>query len=135
MYQVFKEHPLCEDYDECLARALDHTAESLTTTLNASGAAAPLADNYNVSTTYSMLPGNITTTTAVFDPSVWKEMVQPNTALLTMTLTVFTFVLAYYLKGLRNKKLLGRTVSRTLVSLDSPCCRRNIFRWTALAAS
>ena len=38
-------------------------------------------------------------------------MVQPNTALLTMTLTVFTFVLAYYLKGLRNKKLLGRTVS------------------------
>lgn len=38
-------------------------------------------------------------------------LVQPNTALLSMMLTLFTFAMAYYFKGLRNEKILGRTVS------------------------
>ncbi len=36
---------------------------------------------------------------------------QPNTALLSLILTISTFVLAYVLKDFRNKKFLGRTVS------------------------
>ena len=48
----------------------------------------------------------------------FELLVHPNTALLSMSLTLFTFSLAYYLKGLRNKKVLGRTVRMT-VTYDS----------------
>lgn len=81
------------------------------------------ADNY---TTTGALPGNwtpgptllpgsnMTGPTPMGDsmvPTGLEQYMQPNTALLTMSLTLFTFVVAYALKGLRNKKLLGRTVS------------------------
>ena len=109
---------MCEDYDECLARAIDHTAESLNvsayTTSSSSSytSTPPAANSFNTSTPGNV--GNFTTAVVYVTTPEWRDMVQPNTALLTMTLTVFTFVLAYYLKGLRNKKLLGRTVSDEL---------------------
>ena len=36
---------------------------------------------------------------------------QPNTALLSLILTLGTFLLAYALKGFRNSQFLGRSVS------------------------
>lgn len=51
--------------------------------------------------------GNATTDSSL----EFELLVHPNTALLSMTLTLFTFCMAYYFKTLRNKKILGRTVS------------------------
>lgn len=111
MLQVFKAYPLCQDYERCIAHAINDTTDILPHNISA----------MNISATET-LPGNrtsITMTTMLPDDDAspdWKvieDFMQPNTALLTMTLTLFTFVLAYAFKGLRNKKLLGRTVSGT----------------------
>lgn len=94
--QVFTEHPLCASYDDCITHALFPEME------------------FNLTNHSSLL-----TNMSSGDESDHVSP-KPNTALFSMTLTLFTFVVAYALKGLRNKKLLGRTVS-TFTHL-SPAC-------------
>lgn len=93
---MFKEYPLCSSVEECLASELatlqnyNHTGDFNFTTFS------PAYGLYNSSTVPTELPEGIT---------------KPNTALLTFMLVIGTFVIAYTLKGLRNKKYFGRTVS------------------------
>ena len=103
--KVFQEHPLCWNYEDCLektGRSFSYLPHIGPTEDSQFG---NLAASINGSTNASGLDAARPTTVPV------EFLVQPNTALLSMTLTLFTFALAYYFKGLRNAQILGRTVS------------------------
>jgi len=87
---VFKTYPLCKDYVDCVSHLPDYTIFTAGT------------DNLTAA-------GNSTGETTS------EAATKPNTALFTMSITLFTFTLAYLLKGLRNKKVLGRTVSLAIL--------------------
>jgi hypothetical protein len=72
---------------------------------------------YDTSTLYSAAPsGNITDTEPLDMSShlYHREVVkmQPNTALLSLILTIGTFLIAYFLRIFRNSKFLGRRVRK-----------------------
>ena len=110
--KVFQEHPLCEDYSNCMAEVMTTPGASLHFYSNISNIIPTGNSNItdyihsNTSSTTTDATANLSTTTYVYE-----DVHRPNTALLTTMLTLFTFVIAYALKGLRNKKVLGRTVS------------------------
>ncbi|XP_067929937.1 band 3 anion transport protein-like [Watersipora subatra] len=99
---VFKEHPMCWNYEDCLEK----TGREFSY--------LPHIGPYNDST---VSPNGTVTVPSIIDIDL---LVQPNTALLSMTLTLATFALAYYFKGLRNAKILGRTVRRALGDFGVP---------------
>lgn len=84
---------MCWNYEDCLEK----TGREFSY--------LPHIGPYNDST---VSPNGTVTVPSIIDIDL---LVQPNTALLSMTLTLATFALAYYFKGLRNAKILGRTVS------------------------
>lgn len=97
---------------------MDHTVATLT---NFSTFTTPLQTSvdslnlsaetaYNYTSTASLPTYTSSSAGTINKKKLYDSLAQPNTALLTMTFTVFTFVFAYFLKGMRNKKVLGRTV-------------------------
>lgn len=98
LFQIFKKYPLCWDYDTCLeasGKEIPHLAK---------------LEGSNISMAPVKLNGN---SSAGQDNHALEHetLIQPNIALISLVLTIATFVLAYYFKELRNKKVLGRTVS------------------------
>ena len=93
LLQVFQAHPL-QSHDPIII-----TVSNLTDTVTTESIAASI----NV----SVLDDNMTTT-EVPDEEVTG---QPNTALLSLILTLGTFSIAYFLRQFRNSQFLGRSVS------------------------
>ena len=108
---MFKAYPLCSTVDECLySKKSSYDYESYWNMTTPAGFAMPL---YNTTTGITDNLTNSSVQNKLPSDSSGLDVIDgtPNTALLTFMLTLFTFVIAYMLKGLRNKKVLGRTVS------------------------
>ncbi|XP_022102760.1 band 3 anion transport protein-like isoform X2 [Acanthaster planci] len=103
---VFAKHPLLENY--CLDEDDFNSTEVYTT-------------NYTELTT-PVYPANVTdnmnSTVCTVSADVKKNM--PNTALLSMILTLGTFFLAYFLRILRNSRFLGRGARKTIGDFGIP---------------
>ncbi|XP_067931352.1 band 3 anion transport protein-like isoform X2 [Watersipora subatra] len=108
LIKVYKAHPICISHTECLA-LFPTTSTSMYSNLSTAPSHSDSLPNY-----CCPLPKeNITDPTSVYG-------MQANTALLTTMLILGTFVLAYAFKGIRNKKILGRTIRRALGDFGVP---------------
>lgn len=142
---MFKKYPLCSSVDECLYADKYATAPpmldnytaynyndtsftgnlSFTVTIDNDDDTTIYYGSSTTGTSPAAFTGNMTASgwpdliTTVANPSYPVVLGAPNTALLTLMLILFTFIIAYTLKGLRNKKLLGRTVSINALSIST----------------
>lgn len=99
--QIFSTHPLMESYCN-----LDNSSSVLDNFTDSYSDVAYNSSNMTGNTyfgTYSMDSDHL---------QFSKPVNQPNTALLSLILTMGTFLIAYFLRIFRNSKFLGRSVSK-----------------------
>lgn len=111
---MFKRHPLLAVYHPIDYIPLLNLNIHPNLTYNDS--IANVLNFYNL----TMYPNMDTNDTATDDGKVPMLYNQPNTALLTLVLTLGTFFIAYFLKQFRNGKFLGRSARRALGDFGIP---------------
>ncbi|KAK7501372.1 hypothetical protein BaRGS_00007497 [Batillaria attramentaria] len=114
LVHTFEVHPLVHSYN-CDINDTDIAVNISTNNSLLNG--SMVGDNSTSFSGYSLGPAYMNFTHEPLDTHGYgydEQVMQPNTALLSLILTLGTFLIAYFLRIFRNSKFLGRSVRRAL---------------------